>query len=65
MNKKLFVSLTAVTVASVGGYLVYRHVVPRALDLFLAEAQKRAPVLTFPDVSEEDLARIEQALKEG
>lgn len=56
MNKKLFYGATAVVAVTVGGYLAYRHVKTKALeldDLFLFD----------DDVSDEELERIERALK--
>lgn len=64
-NKKLFYGLTALTVTAVGGYLVYRHVVPKALEAFRAAEGDRdydqhpphEPSLEGLDAWEEELLR--------
>ncbi len=63
MNKKtLFYSLTAVTVVGVGGYLAYKHVVPKALELFAEDRQELTPEqMKAMDAWEEALLAEEEA----
>ena len=59
MNKKLIVGTAALTTVVVGGYLYYRWVRSRALDLFLDDEPEP---LRMEDFSKRDWERIQESI---